>query len=213
MKEIFKTIAESIGQIAGIFCPHALFELVNAFGVHIYTGYYAHCFKRWGKASILGYPTERTNRLDLVSVGDHCEIDKHSVLTVYPQQGSQPKIRIGNGCHIGAYAHLTAICGITIGDNLLTGTNVIITDNAHGATDSLKALQTAPKERPLLSKGCVSIGNNVWLANNVCVLPGVKIGDGVVVAANSCVTHDLPDYCIAAGCPAKIIKQIKPENT
>ncbi len=151
--------------------------------------------------------------MDLVSVGDFCEIDKHTILTVYPQDGGYPEITIGNGCHIGAYAHLTAMSGITIGDNLLTGTNVIITDNAHGATDNFQILQMPPKDRPLLSKGKVTVGNNVWLANNVCVLPGVNIGNGVVVAANSCVTHDLPDYCVAAGCPAKIIKRIKPENS
>ena len=209
MKGIIKSIAEGAGRLASLVLPPALPKLINAFGVHIYTGYYARRFKRWGKDSILGSPLERTNRLDLVSVGDHCEIDKHTVLTVYPQENGQPEIRIGNGCHIGAHAHLTAICGITIGENLLTGTNVIITDNAHGATDSMEALQTAPKDRPLLSKGEVVIGNNVWLANNVCILPGVKIGDGVVVAANSCVTHDLPAYCIAAGSPAKIIKKIK----
>lgn len=209
MKGIIKPLAETIGRLAGIVFPPALPRLIHAFGVHIYTGYYARRFGHWGQDSVLGYPLERVNRLDLISVGDHCEIDKHTVLTVFPQGDARPEIRIGNGCHIGAHAHLTAISGITIGDNLLTGTNVIITDNAHGATDSMEALQTAPAERPLLSKGEVVIGDNVWLANNVCVLPGVKIGDGVVVAANSCVTHDIPPHCIVAGCPAKIIKQIK----
>ena len=185
MKGVIKPIAEGIGRGFSLVFPPVLFKLVNAFGVHIYTGYYARRFKRWGKCSILGYPLER-----------------------FPQGNGEPEIKIGNGCHIGAYAHLTATRGITIGDNLLTGTNVIITDNAHGATDTIEALQCAPSSRPLLSKGEVIIGNNVWLANNVCILPGVKIGDGVVVAANSCVTHDLPDYCVAAGCPAKIIKKI-----
>ena len=174
MKGVIKPIAEGIGRGFSLVFPPVLFKLVNAFGVHIYTGYYA----------------------------------KHTVLTVFPQGNGEPEIKIGNGCHIGAYAHLTATRGITIGDNLLTGTNIIITDNAHGVTDTIEALQCAPSSRPLLSKGEVIIGNNVWLANNVCILPGVKIGDGVVVAANSCVTHDLPDYCVAAGCPAKIIKKI-----
>lgn len=209
MKEIIKTIAETFGNIIGVLFRPFPIKLAQAFGVHIYTGYHVRRFKHWGKNSILGYPMERSNRLDLISVGDHCEIDKHVVLTVYPQPNTQPEIRIGNGCHIGAHAHLTAIRGIIIGDNLLTGTNVIITDNAHGATNNFKVLQIPPEKRTLESKGMVIIGNNVWLANNVCVLPGVQIGDGVVVAANSCVTHDLPDYCIAAGCPAKIIKKLK----
>ncbi len=213
MKEIIKDIAETFGKIAGVLFPPILMKMTRALGVHIYTGYHVRRFKHWGRSSILGYPLERFSHLDLVSVGDHCEIDKHTVLTVYPQPNTQPEIRIGNGCHIGAYAHLTAIRGITIGDNLLTGTNVIITDNAHGSTGNLNILKTPPEERALESKGTVTIGDNVWLANNVCVLPGVRIGNGVIVAANSCVTHDLPDYCIAAGSPAKIVKRIKQENS
>lgn len=209
MKGLIKQIAEGIGTSLSYLFPHILCEQIHAFGVHIYTGYVCRRFKHWGKDSILGYPMGRSNRLDLVSIGDCCEIDKHSVITVWPENGSQPEIRLGNGCHIGAYSHLTAAKGITIGDNLLTGTNVLITDNGHGATDNAEILLTAPAKRSIYSKGEVRIGNNVWLANNVCILPGVTIGDGAIVAANSCVTHDVPAHCIVAGCPAKIIKRIK----
>lgn len=62
------------------------------------------------------------------------------------------------------------------------------------------------------SKGGIVIGNNVWLGNNVCVLGGVTIRVGVIVivivAANSVVTHDIPKYCVAAGVPAKVIKNL-----
>ncbi len=60
----------------------------------------------------------------------------------------------------------------------------------------------------MVSKGPVVIGNNVWLGNNVCVMPGVTIGDGAIIGANSVVTHDVPAYAVAAGVPAKIIKQL-----
>lgn len=65
-----------------------------------------------------------------------------------------------------------------------------------------------PKQRMVYSKGGIVIGNNVWLGNNVCVLGGVTIRVGVIVAANSVVTHDIPKYCVAAGVPAKVIKNI-----
>ena len=65
-----------------------------------------------------------------------------------------------------------------------------------------------PAERPLSSKGRVAIGKNVWLGANVCVLPGVNIGDGVTIAAGSVVTHDIPSYSMAAGVPARIIKSL-----
>lgn len=57
------------------------------------------------------------------------------------------------------------------------------------------------------TKGDVHIGNDVWLGSQCTILSGVTIGDGAVVAAKSVVHKDVPDYCIVAGNPAKVIKQ------
>ena len=62
--------------------------------------------------------------------------------------------------------------------------------------------------RPLTSKGAVVIEDNVWLGDNVCVLSGITIGKGAIIGANSVVTHSIPPYSVAAGTPAKVIKQI-----
>ena len=95
-----------------------------------------------------------------------------------------------------------------IGNNVLTGPRVLITDNAHG--DSLfKLLDTAPIERFLYSKGKVVIEDNVWIAEGAMIMPGVRIGKGSIIAANSVVTKDIPPYSVAAGTPAKIIKTMK----
>lgn len=67
----------------------------------------------------------------------------------------------------------------------------------------------APNQRPLYSKGAVHIGNNVWIGQNACIMPGVTIADGAIIAANSVVTHDIPAYSVAAGAPAKVIKHIE----
>ena len=64
-----------------------------------------------------------------------------------------------------------------------------------------------PSERPLYSKGAIHIGRNVWVGRNVCIMPGVVLGNNVVVGANSVVTHDVPDNCVVAGAPARIIRQ------
>ena len=78
--------------------------------------------------------------------------------------------------------------------------------NSHG--QSTREHMSIPYyERPMYSKGPVVIGNNVWLGNNVCVMPGVTIGDGAIIGANSVVTHDIPAYAVAAGIPAKVVKQ------
>jgi len=57
------------------------------------------------------------------------------------------------------------------------------------------------------------IGNDVWLGVNVVVIAGIKIGDGVIIGANSVVTKDLEDYGVYAGNPAKLIKKRFPEET
>ena len=90
---------------------------------------------------------------------------------------------------------------ISIGDYVLTGTNVFISDNSHGYTDS-HSLHEPTTTRPIVSKGKVKIGNNVWIGNNVCIMAGVTIGDGVIIGANSVVTKDVPAYTVVAGVPA-----------
>lgn len=54
----------------------------------------------------------------------------------------------------------------------------------------------------------VTIGNDVWIGGNCVIMPGIKIGSGVVVGANSVVTKDIPDFCIALGSPAKVIRKV-----
>ena len=61
--------------------------------------------------------------------------------------------------------------------------------------------------RPVVSKGSVIIGNNVWIGDKATILPNVTIGDGAVIAANSVVTKDVPAYSVVAGNPAKVIKE------
>ena len=90
----------------------------------------------------------------------------------------------------------------------MTGRYVYISDNSHGSTDA-ELLDIHPLKRPIVIKGSVRIGNNVWLGERVTVLSGVSIGDGAIVAANSVVTHDIPAYALAAGSPARVIKMMR----
>ena len=130
----------------------------------------------------------------------HCVEDGKEVI-----QRLQPDMRIGEECHFGAFNHITCSNKIHIGNRLLTGKWVTITDNSHGTTD-LGSLQLDPIKRPIYSKGPVMIGDNVWIGDKATILPGVTIGDGAVIAANSVVTKDVPAYCVAAGNPAQIIR-------
>lgn len=121
-------------------------------------------------------------------------------------QRLNPELSIGEECHFGAFNHITCINKIQIGNRLLTGKWVTITDNSHGTTD-IDTLYIDPIKRPLYSKGPVIIGNDVWIGDKATILPNVTIGNGAVIAANAVVTKDVPAYCIAAGNPAKIIKK------
>lgn len=119
-------------------------------------------------------------------------------------------ISIGDNCGIGPYSQITGIKKISIGNGVLTGSHIFITDNSHGEFKYEQLIQR-PNLRPLVSKGEVIIGNNVWIGAKATILPGVHIGDGAIIGANAVVTHDVPAYSIVVGSPAKIIKQLKIE--
>ena len=176
----------------------------------IYSICFLRRFLKCGKKVLFCYRAESLMGLKYVSVGAKTVFGKGIRLTVWDKyQGETfyPEVTIGHDCHFGDDNQITSCNGICIGDNLLTGRNVLITDNSHGEFDR-KYLDVAPIERPLVSKGKVYIGNNVWLGNNVSVMSGVIIGDGAVVAANSVVTKNVPPRTMVGGVPAKIIKSV-----
>lgn len=145
-----------------------------------------------------------------ITIGENSYVGHHAIITAWQHYGDDHfdgDIVIGKGACIGEYNHITAIGHMRIGRNLLTGRWVTITDNGHGTTD-FATLQQPPMVRRLYSKGNVTIGDNVWIGDKATILPGVTIGDGVVIAANSVVTKDVPAYSVAAGNPAKVIKQL-----
>jgi acetyltransferase-like isoleucine patch superfamily enzyme len=143
-----------------------------------------------------------------IAVGEDTEFLREVSLTANNIcHSDQPVIKIGNHCSIGAKSHITAINGIEIGHHLLTGDSVLITDNAHGSS-SCEMLNIPPTDRPMVSKGRVKIGDYVWLCDKVAVLPGVTIGNNVIVGVNSVVTADIPDNSVAVGIPAKVVKRM-----
>jgi acetyltransferase-like isoleucine patch superfamily enzyme len=167
-----------------------------------------HRFASFGQGSRIDpYPVLLTGE-KYVSVGKDVVIGKQVQLTAWDHFGSQrytPEIIIGDGCSIGTGAHITAINRIVLGNNVLTGKNVLITDNSHGEADP-DMLDIAPLKRPLVSKGPVVIGDNVWIGEKASILPGVTIGDGAIIAAGAVVTKDVPAGCIARGVPAESYK-------
>lgn len=154
-------------------------------------------------------PLDLRGDADCVSIGDGTFIGHHTIIETWKKysQDGNPRLIVGKNACIGEYNHITCINYIQIGENLLTGRWVTISDNNHG-DNSLEQMHQAPVLRPVTSKGPVIIGNNVWLGEKVTVVSGATIGDGAVIAANSVVTKDIPAYCVAGGCPAKVLKTV-----
>ena len=145
-----------------------------------------------------------------ISIGKGTTIHNDVILTAWDSYGEEkfsPIIQIGNNTNIGEHSHITACDKIIIGNNVLTGRYVYISDNTHGDS-SKEQIEVPPIERPLHSKGPVIIEDNVWIGERACILSGVHIGKGAIIAANAVVTHDVPAACIVGGVPAKILKKI-----
>ncbi len=111
-------------------------------------------------------------------------------------------LSIGEGTIIGHFNHIFATGEIEIGKNVLTADKVFISDNQHDYRQT---------NIPILSQGIiqlpkVTIGDGSWIGENVCIM-GASIGRNCVIGANSVVTRDIPDYCVAVGSPAKVIKK------
>lgn len=112
------------------------------------------------------------------------------------------RLIIKKGSAIGDFAHIYATKEIVIDNNVLLANFVYISDNSHGYEDvNIPIIQ-----QPIVQKKPVYIGEGSWLGEHVSVV-GASIGKHCVIGANSVVTHDIPDYCIAVGAPAKVIKR------
>lgn len=110
-----------------------------------------------------------------------------------------PNIMIGDNSGLGTNCRITGKC--IIGKYVMMGPNVSIytRNHAHNRIDIPMCKQGNEEEKPVI------IENDVWIGANAIILPGIKIGEGVIVGAGAVVTHDVPPFAIVGGNPAKII--------
>jgi len=143
-----------------------------------------------------------------ISIGKHCRIQEGTWLECNPlTDNPYPRLIIGNNCIIGHYNEIYSTSSIIIEDNVLTADRVYISDNLHGYAD----IDLPVVRQPIVQNGSVRIGDGSWLGVNVCVM-GAKIGKHCVIGANSVVNSDIPDFCVAVGAPARIVKRYNPHT-
>lgn len=126
----------------------------------------------------------------------------------YGDQNFDPKLLIGNNVTFNNFVHIGVINKVIIEDNVLLASRIYISDHNHGsyAGDLHSDPEIPPSRRPLVSPGIVHIKENAWIGENVTILPNVTIGKSSIIGANSVVSKSIPDYSIAVGSPARVVK-------
>ncbi|MGN9134009.1 glycosyltransferase [Clostridium sp. HCP1S3_B4] len=141
---------------------------------------------------------------EAISIGNNTLIKEDSTLMVpYYNFKGKPRIIIGDNCDIGKRIFISSVNKVEIEDEVIIASNVHIADHNH----EYKEIGIPIRRQGVDSfKNEVKIGFGTWIGNNVVIIGNVKIGRGCTIGANSIVNSNIPDYCVAVGQPAKVIK-------
>ena len=181
-------------------------EIFLAFLKYVYsfleskTGY-----QSFGRNSIVKHPYRIWNKKN-IWVGRDVFIAEYAFLAVsrsFKNQKFNPSLVFGNNVRIGSNVFISCINNIKIDNDVIISDRVFISDNNHEFKDIRKPVIN----QPLRSHGNVLIESGAFVGVNAVIMPGVTIGKNSVVGASSVVTKSIPDYCVAAGVPAKIIEK------
>ncbi len=166
-------------------------------------------FAAFGPGTLMAFPTGAVYGERWIEVGDKTMIAELVTMCAGMAPGldlgPNPVLRVGDRCVIGRGSHIVAHHSIEIGDDVYTGPYVYITDQNHKYEDI-----DTPIGRQWPVNSAVRIGAGSWLGTGAVILPGAVVGRNVVVAAGSVVRGEVPDNCVVAGVPAKIVRQHVP---
>lgn len=156
-------------------------------------------------------PYSRLRGLSSITIGEDFAAGPGfwlEALTRYNDQTFSPRVLIGSHVRISHFVHITSTHLVEIGDHVLMGSKVLITDHNHGqySRGEQSSPQIPPTLRPLDRDCRVVIERDVWLGDGVVVTPGSSVGEGCVIGANSVVSGSIPAFTIAAGVPARPLK-------
>jgi len=204
-----------------------LANIPGALGIFLRQKFYRSLFRRMGRNVILGKGIS-IRHPSKISLGDNVAIDDYCALDA--RGGDDSGISIGDNTivsrntilrtkdgtisiardsGIGSNCVLASASTLEIGENLLMASCVCVLAGGQHAFDRVDIPIVS---QGMVSRGGITIGRNVWLGTRVTVLDGVQIGDEAVIGACSLVNKDIPEYAIAYGIPAKVVKDRREKN-
>jgi len=203
-----KIIINGIAQVSLILLPLKFSTKIKNVCNSIYTSRILKSLKDANNGSIK-YPIYLKGS-KYIKIGNNFDCDQRLRLDAIDNflgEKFYPEIIIGDNVSIQKDCHIGAINKIILGDNVLLASKVFISDHSHGEITK-EAILLPPSQRRLYSKGPVIIEDNVWLGENVVVLPGVTIGENSIIGANSVVTKSIPKNSVVGGNPARVIREL-----
>ena len=154
--------------------------------------------------------------INCIKIGKNFHAGKNlwlDAVVLYEKQKFSPRLIIGDNVSVQDFVHIGATNYVEIGNNVLFASKVYVTDHNHGIYDG--DIQSSPEEPPYLRKLTndkeVVIGYNVWVGEGVTILPGVHIGKCSIIGSNAVVSKNIPEFSIAVGAPARVIKRYDKE--
>lgn len=166
---------------------------------------YRVVFNEFGRGSFIRKPLLILNAA-CISIGEHVGIRDGVRLEVVRSSKSRiPSLSIGNNTNIEQNVHVVCHSRIRIGNNVSITGNSAIVDVTHPFEDVLNPEKIGARITD--EDSFVEIGDGAFLGYGCVVLPNVRIGTCAVIGANSVVVSDVPDYSVAAGVPAVVLKR------
>ena len=164
----------------------------------------ARAFAAFGDHTVLQPPVRLLGEAS-IAIGSGVFIGSNSWLQVIGDTEGGLGLEIGDGTSIAGHCVLSAASAVRLGASVLLGRNVYVADHNHAFADPT---------RPILAQGsdkvaAVESADGAWLGQNCVVTPGVRVGRGAVVGANSVVTESVPDRCLAVGAPARVVRRLR----
>lgn len=194
--------------------------------VHFFSMLRLLCLRARNNVLVTAHPTVRfmkeawvdnfSGRSDTIHIGQGSII--RGSLTIFGHGG---RIEIGDWCYLGEGSRIWSAARVKIGDRVLISHDVEIHDTVAHAISAqerhfqYRELLEGGHQRSLanVANAPVTINDDVWIGFRCCIMRGVTIGEGAIVAANSLVLDDVPAWTLVGGSPARIIKQLNlPDN-